>query len=147
MNKKIFASLMTVMALSLVFIFAFPVPETPPPGSNANASPVTASAATYIIIDQYEVMYSSSGFPPRIWLKTEGMGYIGQLIFRPNGQRLPADSKVNDAVNLYYHLDDFQNCIDILRSEHPVYLVWTGTASSNENGIKTTPEPVGEGGG
>ena len=45
-------------------------------------------------------------------------------------------------MDLHYHLDDFQNCIDMLRNEKPMYLIWMGVGG--ENGIKTTAEPVGE---
>lgn len=88
-------------------------------------------------IEEYEVMYSANKFPPRIWLKAGG-NFIGQLVFKPNGSVLPSDSQAS----LYYHLDDFQNTIDVLRNEKPVYLLWSGTNA--ENGIKTTPETVGE---
>ena len=94
-------------------------------------------------IDEYEVMYSSNTFVPRIWLKAAGR-YIGQLIFKPNGAALPQDNMSGTQVNLYYHLDDFQNAIDLLRNERPVYLLWVGTGPGNENGVKTTAEPVGE---
>lgn len=92
-------------------------------------------------IDEYEVMYSANKFMPRIWLKSAGK-YIGQLIFHPNGTTLPADSMTGTQVNLHYHLDDFQNCIDMLRNEKPMYLLWMGAGA--ENGIKTTAEAVGE---
>ena len=95
-------------------------------------------------IDQYQVMYSDGTYFPRISLKGAGKG-LGQLVFHPNGATLPAD-----AINpnggeplLHYHLDDFQNTIDLLRNEKPMYLLWNGTGA--ENGIRTTPEPVGEG--
>lgn len=87
-------------------------------------------------------MYSSNKFPPRIWLKSGGK-FIGQLIFLPNGATLPANTMVGTQVNLYYHLDDFQNCIDMLRNEQPMYLLWNG--ANSESGIKTTVERVGEG--
>ena len=99
--------------------------------------------ATITKIDEYEVMYSSNLFPPRIWLKSAGK-FIGQLIFKPNGTALPVDAMAGGQVNLYYHLDDFQNIIDLLRNEKPMYLLWTGSGGANENGIKTTVEPVGE---
>jgi hypothetical protein len=92
-------------------------------------------------IDEYEVMYSANKFVPRIWLKSAGK-YIGQLIFHPDGSALPADSIAASQINLHYHLQDFQNCIDLLRNEKPMYLLWMGAGS--ENGIKTTAEPVGE---
>jgi hypothetical protein len=46
---------------------------------------------------------------------------------------------------LYYHLDDFQNAIDLLRNEKPVYLYYSGSGGGHENGIKTMIEKVGEG--
>jgi hypothetical protein len=94
-------------------------------------------------IDQYEVMYSSNQFPPRIWLKSGG-NFIGQLIFRPNGSVLPPDGLSGTQANLNYHLDDLQNVLDLLRNEQPMYLLFSPGAG-NENGIKTTPEAVGEG--
>jgi len=93
------------------------------------------------MIDGYEVMYSDNQYPPRVWLKS-GTGYIGQLIFRPDGSTLPPDSGTGTNVNLYYHLQDLQNILDLLRNEKPMYLLYNG--SGNENGIKTTREPVGE---
>jgi hypothetical protein len=98
--------------------------------------------ATITKIDEYEVMYSSNKFPPRIWLKSAGK-FIGQLIFKADGTALPADAMAGTQVNLYYHLQDFANIVDMLRNEKPVYILWAGPTS--ENGIKTTPEVVGEG--
>ena len=95
-------------------------------------------------IDEYEVMYSANQFPPRIWLKNGGK-FIGQLIFRPNGAALPPDSMSSGQANLNYHLDDFQNTLDLLRNEKPMYLLFVGSGGGNENGIKTTQEVVGEG--
>jgi len=95
-------------------------------------------------IDAYEVMYSANTFVPRIWLKNAGR-YIGQLIFRPNGSALPPDNLAGGQVNLNYHLDDYQNAIDLLRNEAPMYLLYNGSGGGFENGIKTTEEVVGEG--
>ncbi len=95
-------------------------------------------------IDTYEVMYSANTFAPRIWLTSAGK-FIGQLIFKPNGSALPADGMSGTQVNLYYHLDDFKNTIDLLRNEKPMYLLYSGSGGGFENGIKTTAEPVGEG--
>jgi hypothetical protein len=95
-------------------------------------------------IDTYVVMYSANTFVPRIWLKG-GSGPIGQLIFQPNGSTLPADTMSAGQVNLYYHLADYQNLIDLLRNEAPVYLLYSGSGGGFENGIKTSIEEVGEG--
>jgi hypothetical protein len=98
---------------------------------------------TITIIEQYEVMYSANQFPPRIWLKS-GNKYIGQLIFEADGKELPEDSMQNDQVNLYYHLENFEHIIDLLRNEKPMYLLFSGSGGGFENGIKTTAEQVGE---
>jgi hypothetical protein len=98
---------------------------------------------TVTMIEQYEVMYSANKFPPRIWLKS-GNKYIGQLIFEADGKVLPEDSMVNEQVNLYYHLENFEHIIDLLRNENPIYLLFNGSGGSNENGIKTIAEQVGE---
>jgi len=95
-------------------------------------------------IDAYEVIYSSNTFVPRIGLKSGG-NFIGQLIFRPNGSALPVDSMSGGQVNLFYHLEDYHNAIDLLRNEAPMFLLFSGSGSGFENGIKTTEEPVGEG--
>ncbi len=94
-------------------------------------------------IDEYEVMYSANQFSPRIWLKN-GRNDIGQLIFMPNGAVLPQDNMANGQVSLYYHLDDFQNAIDLLRNESPMYLLYSGSGGGFENGIKTTQETICE---
>jgi hypothetical protein len=91
-------------------------------------------------IAKYIVQYAANHFPPRIWLYNDTGAGIGQLVFKPNGAALPSDS----SGSLYYHLDDFQNVIDILRNEKPVYWSFVGTGSGNENAIRTSREPVGE---
>jgi hypothetical protein len=94
-------------------------------------------------IDEYEVLYSANTFPPRVWLKHGGT-YIGQLIFHPDGQALPPDANPGGQPNLHYHLENFENVIDMLRNEKPMYLLYSGSGGGNENGIKTTKEPIGE---
>jgi len=95
-------------------------------------------------IDAYEVFYSANSFVPRIGLKNAG-NYVGQMIFKPNGATLPPDTIVNGQVQLHYHLDDFQNAIDLLRNEKPIYMYYNGSGGGFENGIKTMVEKVGEG--
>jgi hypothetical protein len=94
-------------------------------------------------IDQYEVMYSANTFAPRIWLK-HGDTYIGQLAFHPDGAALPADSDAGGQVQLHYHLANYAHAVDLLRNETPMYLLYSGSGGGFENGIKTTPEPIGE---
>jgi hypothetical protein len=99
---------------------------------------------TQMRVDTYEVLYSANGFPPRIALKNAGNS-IGQMIFLPNGTALPPDTVVNKQAQLHYHLDDFQNAVDLLRNEKPIYMYYNGSGGGFENGIKTMIEKVGEG--
>jgi hypothetical protein len=102
---------------------------------STTASPTSPSTSTQI--DEYEVMYSTGKFAPRIWLKNQGK-YIGQIIFNPDSSTLPPDALVNSQVNLYYHLSDFQNVLSLLREDKNRFLLYVSPTS--ENGIKTTPK-------
>lgn len=98
-------------------------------------------------IDTYGVLYSSNTFAPEIWLKAGG-NYIGSLNFMPNGSTLPDDSMAQNSLGqnvamLYYHLDDFQNVIDLLRNDAPVSLLYNGSGGGFQNGIQTADETVG----
>ena len=62
-----------------------------------------------------------------------------------HGAALPADGLNGTQPQLNYHLDDFQNCIDLLRNEKPVYLLYNGSGGGFENALVTDPETVGEG--
>jgi hypothetical protein len=95
-------------------------------------------------IDKFEVMYSANTFPPRIWLMNAN-NFIGQLIFMPDGTALPQDNMTNGQVNLYYHLENFQNVMDLFRNESTLYLLYSGSGSGFENGIQTTQDVVGVG--
>lgn len=96
-------------------------------------------------IDQFEVMYSSNTFVPRIWLLNAGK-FIGQLIFYPDGKALPPDKQRPDkTVDLYYHLEDFENLRDLLETEKNLNLLFVGSGPGNENGILTATEPAGAG--
>jgi len=88
-------------------------------------------------------MYSSNQFVPRIWFKNSG-NFIGQLIFEPGGAALPPDNQTGGQVNLYYHLEDLDSVLDMLRNEKKVSLLFSGTGPGNENGILTGDEGLGE---
>jgi hypothetical protein len=56
-------------------------------------------------IDDFEVLYASNSFVPRIWLLAGGQ------------------------VNLYYHQEDYANALDLLRNDSPTYLLFSGTGA------------------
>jgi len=93
-------------------------------------------------IDAFDVMYSSNTFVPRIGLKSAGNS-IGQLLFKPDGSILPQDGESGGQVSLYYHLEDFENVINLLRSEKTMHLIYSGSGGGFENGIQTTPQALG----
>lgn len=113
------------------------------PGESKISNKVKSiSTSPFMAIDQFEVMYSANTFAPRIWLMNNGT-YIGQLIFEPDGTKLPVDSKINGQVNLYYHLADFKNVIDLLENSPKVSLLYVGSGRGNENGIYAAAMNVG----
>ncbi|MET0328361.1 MAG: hypothetical protein ABW163_06290 [Luteimonas sp.] len=94
-----------------------------------------------IRITGYQVMYSANRFPPRIWLSGD-TGAIGQLVFHANGEALPEDGLQGAAPSLHYHLDDFHNALDLLRSGGAVWLLYSGSGGGFENGLRTDPDTV-----
>jgi len=75
---------------------------------------------------------------------------VGKLIFNPSGTILPSPSNPNGIITLYYHLEDFQKIIDVLRNEKPIWLSFTCISSPLGSGtsygvLQTGAEPVGEG--
>ena len=93
-------------------------------------------------ITEYQVQYSANKFPPRIWLKN-GSTSMGQLIFMADGSALPADGMSGSQVNLYYHLEDFQNAFRLVSEEKVVYLLYNGSGPGFENGLQTSADPLG----
>ena len=110
-------------------------------------------------IDNYSISYNDFRYPgsPTISLESASGNSFGTLIFKPNNEILPGNTTImtgsppRQNMNLYYHLDDFQNIIDILRNENPVKLLCSHFAAPPGNptdigvGIVTGTEPVGEG--
>lgn len=93
-------------------------------------------------ITEYQVQYSSNKSSPRIFLKN-GATYIGQLFFMADGTALPVDGVLGGQVALYYHLEDFQNVFRVLSGEKVAYLLYNGSGPGFENGIQTSPDPLG----
>jgi hypothetical protein len=109
---------------------------------------MTTTQPTSTKIEDYDIVYSTNAndFAPRILLKS-GNNWIGQLMFEPNGSKLPADNLSNGQTILYYHLEDFENVLDLLRNVHdtPAYLTYNNGNTKFESGIVTTLELVGVG--
>jgi len=79
----------------------------------------------------YEVIYSANSFPPQIWLLNSDK-FSRHLIFHPDGSALPQDSEVSGHTQLHYHVQDYENCADILRHEKTVYLLFNGPGPESE---------------
>ncbi len=83
---------------------------------------------------------------PKIGLQDAAGNYIATLYFHRGGEALPQDSmSSNGQALLHYRLQDFENALDLLRNEKPMYLLYSGSGPGFENGIRTSSEPVGEG--
>jgi hypothetical protein len=61
-------------------------------------------------------------------------------------QDLPPTRKVQDKYHaFYYHHDQLQHLIDMLRYEKPIFVFFNDDNNWNNSRISTTHEPVGEG--
>jgi hypothetical protein len=87
-------------------------------------------------VDKYQVLYSANTFVPRVQLFNAGK-QIGELYFQPDGSTLPPDKMSGTIVQLFYHREDYENVIDLLRNQQPIYLWYNGSGGGFENGIKT----------
>ncbi|MCK5627338.1 hypothetical protein KAI23_05170 [Candidatus Bathyarchaeota archaeon] len=93
-------------------------------------------------IDTYVIHYSSSAngavVAPEIFLSKTGR-YVGKITFNKG-----AKTEINrDRLRVNYPLSSFNDIIDILRNEKPLFL--TVFSDLNKGELSTTHEPVGEG--
>ena len=88
------------------------------------------------LIDNYVITYSANARPRRIDLSA-GIRHAGTLLFYLDNIRLPADNLAGETPVLHYYLEDFANILAILKHEKPLYLVYTGPGSQDENGLVT----------
>ncbi len=137
--KRVF---LIAIALSLVAVSATALIVTDIFGSSSSAPDATVSATTTTKIDTYEVKYARDlvGGGREIVLRS-GSSIIGTLDFFTDDTTRPT---YDSDYTVYYQLADYQNCIDLLRNENPVYFVWYGDGTVG-SGIKTWVESVGEG--
>ena len=73
-------------------------------------------------------------------------GSFGKAIlwFLPQGSSLPDNRKRpnQNVFDVYYHMDDWEAVLDVLRNETPVYFSYQDTRNAAQ--IYTGNEPVGE---
>jgi hypothetical protein len=98
--------------------------------------------STVTKIESYHVGYYSNTSARSIGLKNAGK-YFCSIFFLPNGATLPDDYVNQGNIWLYYHVEDFENIIGLLRHEKNLYLLYNGSGSGNNNGI-TMDETVGK---
>ncbi len=63
------------------------------------------------------------------------------LRFNDPGQVFENDSKLGDIIRMHLPSAMFENVLDVLRNEGPVYVYW----AQNRGFLSTSKEPVGEG--
>jgi hypothetical protein len=89
-------------------------------------------------IEDYKVTYATLSRGTRIGLTCE-RDFFGTLHFKPNGSTLPIETfPSRNHVCLYYHLDDFQNILDLLRNDiDSLYLFYGDEGTGYDCGIST----------
>lgn len=94
-------------------------------------------------IEKCRVIHSAKTFHRCIGPLTGG-ARIGPRGLHADGAVLPQDGSNGTQPQLRYHLDDFQNAIDLLRNVTPVYLLYNRSRGGFGNALVTDPETVGE---
>jgi hypothetical protein len=97
-----------------------------------------------ITLYKYSVYSSRDGYGKGVIRLYGSNGYIGFLAFMGGDQALPSARKYPEGwYGLYYRYDAFNDIVDMLRNESPVYLIYNPVGSHNSC-ISTSEEIVGE---
>jgi hypothetical protein len=93
--------------------------------------------------DSYKIWYYSDFTYDALIYCYNGSSYAGRLAFIADDKPLPENKMWSNQPSLYYHTSKFEDIIDILRNEGPLYLYFN---DNNNVGILATSqkEPVGE---
>jgi hypothetical protein len=91
-------------------------------------------------IARYEVSYLGQGITRTIWLADPDGNWFGILGFHPDGSPLPPDAQYGEIRYVNYYLEDYPNCIDLLRNQPGTFLLWDGPGPGNSNGLITAEE-------
>jgi len=94
--------------------------------------------------DSYKLWYYSDFSYEALIYCYNGSSYAGRMVFIAEDKPLPENRMWSNQPSLHYQISRFDDIIDILRNEGPLYLFYN---DSNHVGILATSqkEPVGEG--
>ncbi|MBW2480726.1 MAG: hypothetical protein JRF38_12110 [Deltaproteobacteria bacterium] len=94
--------------------------------------------------DAYRLYYHSApqyNWQSRLYLYNNG-AYVGSIYFMKDGVSIPTNVVVGDQPRLYFPAGKFEEIINVLRHEEPLYI---SLVPSNGIGtISTSSEPIGE---
>ena len=73
----------------------------------------------------------------------QGKTYRGYVYFFPDGTNLapPVFDSANGRIFLHFNLCQFDSTVEILRSEKPIYVYYTGPTNA---ALRSGVEPIGE---
>lgn len=79
------------------------------------------------------------------YIKMEGEDHVCQCYFKPDDQTLPITKKIRDKEYFaHYHYSQYNQLVDLLRNESPLYFTFHVIGSKDYSGLSTENEPVGE---
>ena len=100
-------------------------------------------AAVYKEFDSYKFWYYGKN-QHRIQIQMyNGQDYVGTMDFRKSDQ-LPDNEWNGEHIRLSFHKDDFQNIMDLIRNEAPLF-AWMNPKNLIGGVATVEQEPVGEG--
>ncbi len=94
--------------------------------------------------NSYRLYYHSTpryNWQSRLYFYSDG-AYVGSVFFMKEGEIIPENIMVGQHPRLYFPSVKFQEIMNILRHEDPLYL--TLVATNGIGTISTSNEPIGE---
>ena len=100
--------------------------------------------AEVVEIGKYSLhLYVRPAQIPYIILYDKQGTMVGNLYFRREDPAPDSSKSALGVYRFYYRREDYEDVVDVLRNEEPVFLLWYG----NTGNLSTSAEPIGEGEG
>lgn len=94
--------------------------------------------------NSYRLYYHSTprySWQSRLYLYNDGV-YVGSIFFMKDGENIPENIEISGHPRLYFSSDKFEEIMNVLRHEAPLYL--TLVTTNGIGTISTSNEPIGE---
>lgn len=96
-------------------------------------------------VQNYQIYYDALAEGPVMISLVGGQEWLGNLSFYEDSRMPTANGLIGPSPgkpNLAYRRSQFQDVLNLLREEKPIYFTWN--TETKRGGLQTDPEPIGE---